>query len=109
MNSIFEITEATNEISYDESFNMALSCSRLILSDKEEDLILARKIIIRMLSVLQKLPKETYDIWGDLVEAVGFYPYLEKNKEIFQQKSLSDEIRMQSYKSDYLDGKYMHF
>lgn len=108
MNSIFEITEATNEISYDESFNMALSCSRLILSDKEEDLILARKIIIRMLSVLQKLPKETYDIWGDLVEAVGFYPYLEKNKEIFQQKSLSDEIRMQSYKSDYLDGKYMH-
>lgn len=50
MNSIFEITEATNEISYDESFNMALSCSRLILSDKEEDLILARKIIIRMIS-----------------------------------------------------------
>ena len=43
---------------------------------------MAPKIIIRVLDELKKIPKETYDIWSDLVEAVGFYPYLEKNKKI---------------------------
>ena len=31
-----------------------------------------------------------------------------KNKAVLEQNSLADEIRMQSYKSDYLDDKYMH-
>ncbi len=108
MEKILEFIELQDTISYSQSFAIALKCSRLIVSNNEEDLELARRILIRILAVLDKMPEETYDIWSDLVETVGFYPYLEKNKAVLEQKSFADEIRMQSYKSDYLDGKYMH-
>ncbi len=108
MDKILEFIELQDTISYNQSFDLALKCSRLIASGTEEELVMARKIIIRVLDELKKIPKETYDIWSDLVEAVGFYPYLEKNKKILEQNSLADEIRIQSYKSDYLDNKYMH-
>ena len=108
MDKILEFIELVDTISYSESFEIALKCSRLIASGTEADLVLARRIIIRVLDVLKKIPKETYDIWADLVETVGFYPYLEKNKAMLEQNSLADEIRMKSYKSDYLDDKYMH-
>ena len=108
MDKILEFIESQDTISYSESFEIALKCSRLIASGTEVDLVLARRLIIRVLDVLKKIPKETYDIWADLVETVGFYPYLEKNKAVLEQNSLADEIRMQSYKSDYLDDKYMH-
>jgi len=108
MDNIIEILEKQDKITYDQSFEMAVECSRLILSSSEEDLVLARKVIIRVLDVINKIPKETYDIWFDLVETVGFYPYLEKNKFILGQSSLADDIRKQTYKSDYLDNKYMH-
>ena len=106
MDKILEFIELQDTISYNQSFDLALKCSRLIASGTEEELVMARKIIIRVLDELKKIPKETYDIWSDLVEAVGFYPYLEKNKKILEQNSLADEIRIQSYKSDYLDNKY---
>ena len=98
MDKILEFIELQDTISYNQSFDLALKCSRLIASGTEEELVMARKIIIRVLDELKKIPKETYDIWSDLVEAVGFYPYLEKNKKILEQNSLDDEIRIQSYK-----------
>ena len=108
MEKILEFIELQDTISYNQNFELALKCSRLIVNGTENDLVMARRIIIRVLDELKKIPKETYDIWADLVEAVGFYPYLEKNKSLLEQNSLADEIRMQSYRSDYLDDKYMH-
>lgn len=90
MDKILEFIELQDTISYNQSFDLALKCSRLIASGTEEELVMARKIIIRVLDELKKIPKETYDIWSDLVEAVGFYPYLEKNKKILEQNSLAE-------------------
>lgn len=108
MDDIIKVLETVNMVTYDQSFEMALRCSRLLLSEEENDLNLARKIIIQVLDALDKFPSETYAIWTDLVEAVGFYPYLEKNKEKLEQFSFADIVRAQSYKSDYLANKYMH-
>ena len=108
MDDFLENLETVNMVTYDQSFEMALRCSRLLLSDEEKDQNLARKIVIQVLDTLDKFPSETYTIWADLVETVGFYPYLEKNREKLGQYSFADMVRTYSYKSDYLDNKYMH-
>lgn len=108
MNSILELIESQDRISYDQSFSIASECSNLIAKGTEDALVSARRIIIRILDRLECIPTETLDIWSDIVESAGFYPYLEKNKDSLKQNSLADEIRIQSYKSDYLDGKYLH-
>lgn len=108
MRNLIDLIESQSAISYSQSFEIALYCSKLLVSTDEKDLIMARRIIIRILDNIKKIPIETYDIWSDLIESVGFYPYLEQNKTIFVQNTLADEIRMKSYKSDYLEDKYMH-
>ncbi len=46
-------------------------------------------------------------MWTDLVEAAGFYPYLEKEKDKIIFKNTSGEIRKEFHKSKYLN-KYFH-
>lgn len=108
MENIINVLETKKIITYEESFSMALYCAKLLAQTDEKDYDKARKIIIHVLNQLRKIPKETYDIWADLIESVGFYPYLMKNRDLFPQNTLSDEIRIQSYKSDYIPEKFMH-
>jgi hypothetical protein len=104
---IIDIIDSTDSLTYDQSFDFALQCSKLLLgSNSEKDL--ARRIVIHILNKWNMVPKETYPIWTDLAETIGFYPYIEKNKSTMELNSFSDEVRQKSYLSDYLPNIYMH-
>jgi hypothetical protein len=94
-------------LSYNESFKIASYCSTL-LSGNDKKIAKARKIVIHVLNNWGSIPSETYPIWTDIIEAVGFYPYIEKNKETMIIRSLSDEVRQKSHLSKYLSSTYLH-
>lgn len=71
------IIEGQDSISVDDSFMFAKNASNLLRENEE----LGRKIIIYILDNLQKIPPETLEMWTDLIESAGFYPYLEKEKK----------------------------
>lgn len=91
-------------ISIDESFSFAKTTSVLLRNNEEE----GRKIIIYILDNWSKIPSETIEIWTDLIESAGFYPYLEKEKERLKFDNLAGQIRKESHFSENLDGKYFH-
>lgn len=94
-------------LSYDESFEIASYCSRL-LSGSSEEIADVRRIAIHILNSWENIPEETYPIWTDIMEAIGFYPYIEKNKKTMAIQSLSDGIRQKSHLSEYLPLTYLH-
>ncbi len=98
--------QINREISIDDSFNLAQSCSlSLRNSDNENE---ARVIIINVLDKWKNIPIETHEMWTDLVEAAGFYPYLEKEKKNLVFKNFSGQLRKEFHKAEKLNGKYFH-
>lgn len=106
MENIFSNIDSCQRLSYNESFDLASKCSYLLSLNKEIEEEKARRVIIHILNNWNKLDVGTQPIWADLIESVGFYPYIDKNS--LEIQSLSDEIRIESYKSDYLQGTYLH-
>ncbi len=92
-------------ISANDSFSFAKITSILLRNDEEND---GRKIIIYVLDNWQKIPNETHEIWTDLIESAGFYPYLEKEKEKLKFNNLAGEIRKGYHLSENLGDKYFH-
>jgi hypothetical protein len=91
-------------IDFETSFNRAKSVSKWLNDPaKEED---ARKIIIHFLDNWNKIDEKTRSMWIDLVEAAGFYPYLQKSG--FKLDGTAENIRKEYHKSEYLEGKYFH-
>lgn len=89
------------------SFELASKCGKLMTgsaADKE----LARRITIHALNRWKIIPEETRPIWTDIIEAVGFYPYIEKNKDVMALDSFADKVRQKSFLSDFLPDTYMH-
>lgn len=91
-------------IDLDKSFSYAQFTSFLLKTDEAK----ARILIVNILAKWDIVPEETREIWTDLIEAVGFYPYLEKEKEKIQFKNLSGELRKAIHSSENLQGKYFH-
>lgn len=108
MKDIIDVIDQNHSISYEQSFSFSVECTKLIANGKKEDEEKARQIVIHILNAWKRIPKETYPLWNDIIESVGFYPYLELNKDSIEQNVLSDEIRINSFKSDYLENTYMH-
>lgn len=108
MEDIIKMVDKNQEISYEQSFSSSMKCAKLLASGKEEDEVKVRQIVIHVLNAWERIPKETYPIWNDIIESIGFYPYLDVNKDKLEEDSLADEIRINSYRSDYLKETYMH-
>jgi len=89
----------------EESFNLSSFCIRL-LKDKDKE-HWGREIAIRVLDNLGKFPKETTELWNDIIEMSGLYPYV--NPKILNDSAL---IRYEYHKSKTLrkDGQdvYLH-
>ncbi len=99
--------ENKESISIDQSFSFAKITSVLLRNNEDK----GRKIIIYVLDNWVKFPDETIEIWTDIIESAGFYPYLEKLEneiENFKFNNLAGEIRKESHFSENLDGKYFH-
>lgn len=101
---IIDTIQNKNSISIEESFQIAKICSIKLRENEEE----GRKIIIHILDNLKKIPEETIEVWTDLIETAGFYPYLEKEKDKLKFNNLAGEIRKEYHFSDNLDNKYFH-
>ena len=106
MNIIAQID--TGNLSVDEYFSIAMHCSKLLSTGESNDEREVRTIAIHSLNNWTNIPSELYPIWTDIIEAVGFYPYLEKNPQTMKMQCLSDEVRQKTFLSDYLPSTYLH-
>ncbi|SHN50666.1 DEAD/DEAH box helicase [Desulfitobacterium chlororespirans] len=100
--------DSEENLTYEESFNIASHCSILLSGKDDDQKASARKIAIHVLNNWSCIPTETYPLWTDIIEAIGFYPYIEKNKETMAIQSLSDMVRQKTHLSDHLPTTYMH-
>lgn len=87
-------------------FNSAKACAKLLRSDNEREVELGRNITIMALENYNNLTEELLPIWNDLIEASGFYPYL--NKENIRIESSQSEIRINYHQSKYREDVFYH-
>jgi late competence protein required for DNA uptake (superfamily II DNA/RNA helicase) len=60
-----------------DSFDLSKFCVRLLKSKEREHW--GREIAIRVLDNIGKFPKETAELWNDVIEISGLYPYVNPN------------------------------
>ncbi|MDP3145984.1 MAG: DEAD/DEAH box helicase [Bacteroidota bacterium] len=101
---IINDVELAQKLTLDQSFKYAKLCSSLLRTQDN----IARKLIINILNNWHKIPESTFDIWTDLIESAGFYPYLQKNKEFQKLDNLPGQIRKELHLSKNLPSKYLH-
>ncbi|ANF98556.1 helicase [Paenibacillus bovis] len=89
-----------------ELFSYAQLCSKLLRRKETEDL--GRRILINVLDNWNKIEESYYEIWSDLVESAGFYPYLDKDRISSNLKSTSSNIRKNYHSSKFLEKKLLH-
>ncbi len=109
MNNTDDIIKGIIESDYinqSKSFAYAQICSKFLRTTQTENE--ARRIIVNILDNWDKLDKSTYELWTDLIESAGFYPYLEKEKNKVIFKNTAGEIRKEFHKSDNLENRYFH-
>lgn len=105
---IFDTILNNTSLSLEQSFDMAQNCSVLLRDEtKSHD---GRKIIIhildRQLDYPDFIPQETKEIWTDLIESAGFYPYLKKENLSISSNAAS--IRQEYHRSNNIDNIYFH-
>ena len=100
--------EKIQKISFDESFKIISYCTQLLSQHSVEAELSARKIVIHILNNWEKVDSNVYEVWTDLIETLGFYPYIHKNRTNLKTTSFADDIRMSYFQSDFLDNTYLH-
>jgi hypothetical protein len=104
---IIKNIKETDDFSYELSFSLALHCAKL-LTGSDTDRAIVYRAVIHILNKWDRIPTPTYPLWSDIIEAIGFYPYITKNADTINITSFADEVRQKSYLSDYLPNIYMH-
>ena len=104
---ILEIENA-ERISFEQSFKIVSYCTQLLSQHSAEAELSARKIVIHVLNKWGKIDKNLYVVWADLIETLGFYPYIQKNSSDLKIMSFADDVRMSYFKSDFLKNTYLH-
>lgn len=97
---LFEI-ESKKVFSFDETFNLYKICAIAINEDREN----AQKLLVNILDNRYKFDSNLDEILADLLETIGFYPYLEKEK--LELRSTASIIRKEYHHSDNIN-KYLH-
>ena len=101
IDQIIEEIEFSEKLNSDETFEIYKKCSVLIIENR----YLAEKLIINILNNKDKFDSKFEEVLTDLVESVGFYPYLQKENLV--PTTTDALIRKNYYHSDYLN-KYFH-
>lgn len=103
--NVEEVLKKTKLEDYDENWRLIKNVSGIIDSPE------GRKIIIHVLDIWNNIHNDAKQIWLDLIERAGFYPYyIDKiNSSEYQFcTSLQSRIRTAFFKSDYLPNIYFH-
>ncbi|WP_228444482.1 DEAD/DEAH box helicase [Macrococcoides canis] len=88
---------------FEENWKLIKKTSPIIDSNE------GRKIIIHILEIWDKVNNDSKEIWIDLIERAGYYPYLAQFNLISKESlSLQSKIRVNYYKSSYLKDVYFH-
>ena len=101
----YSIIENIGLLDLNRHFELFSSVSKLINSPNTSDQKLGRKALIRILDVWDSIPSEKKTMWEDLIEATGFYPYINKYK--INLNDLGSKIRKIYHTSEHL-GKSFH-
>lgn len=104
---IYEIENA-KRISFEQSFQIVSYCTQLLSKHSTEAELLARKIVIHVLNNWENVDNNAYEVLADLIETLGFYPYIQKNSSDLKIKTFADDVRMSYFKSDFLENTYLH-
>lgn len=86
-------------------WNLIKECFHLLNSGNRTK---ANQLIIEKLSEMDNNKTEYVEVWASIVEAAGFYPYLDKNKEIMQLNDIQSIIAKEYFESKYINGIYFH-
>lgn len=105
-NNIIDVIRNDEILTLDQSFSFAQQCMSFIDSVKEEDKEYGRKIIINVLDNWAKIHRETHDMWTNIIESAGFYPYIDHNQ--LTLNNLSAEIRKGLSTSENIKDKCFH-
>lgn len=100
--------ENVDSISFEQSFRIVSYCTQLLSQHSSKAELSARKIVIHVLNNWKKVDKNIYEIWADLIETLGFYPYIQKNSSDLKLMSFADDVRMSYFQSDFLENMYLH-
>ena len=69
-----DILESKVRLSFDDSFELARFCSYHLNNGHAHQ---ARDLVIRSLQNSENIQAEAINIWNDIIEASGLYPYLD--------------------------------
>lgn len=93
-------------ITLDDSFKLIKYCNKMLKEDIANNNV--RLLLIYILDNWHKIDVNSRQIWVDMIESVGFYPYLEKYKDQLQIDNTAGLIRKGFYKSQNLSNLYLH-
>jgi len=106
MDLLLQKLQQHKKITNDECFDLATYITTLINATDELSKQNGRNVLILMLDNWHNISESYKGILIDIIEAAGFYPYLEK-----MQISLGDldaEIRLAYHKSANVENRYFH-
>lgn len=93
-------------ITVDDSFKLIKYCNKMLKEDIAKNNV--RLLIIYILDNWHKVDVNARQVWVDMIESMGFYPYLEKYKDQLQIDNTAGLIRKGFYKSQNLNNIYLH-
>ncbi|PHR48263.1 DEAD/DEAH box helicase [Cycloclasticus sp.] len=102
MTEILEKIQTVAEFNNSETFDVYRHCAAALIQDEEEGI----NLLIHILNSRKKFSKSLDEMLADLVESIGFYPYLKK--ESLNLSSTSSRIRQVASLSSNIQDKYFH-
>ena len=103
---LLERIKALSVLDFDGHFSLFQEVSNLLNSSDDSNQKQGRDCLIRIIDAWEQIPTSWKPMWEDLIEAVGFYPYIKKYK-----MTLSDfdaRIRQEYHKSEYISDTILH-
>lgn len=104
--NIIDIIRNDKILTLEQSFSFARQCMSFIDSTEDEDKEYGRRIIINVLDNWAKVHRETHDMWTNIIESAGFYPYIDHNH--LTLSNFSAEIRKGLSTSENIKDKCFH-
>ncbi len=93
-----------NKENFDEWYQ-AKECMHLLNINNRKE---ANEKIVEALEYILNNGTQYKDIWASIVEAAGFYPYLEKYQDIFSNRDVQSMITKEYFASGNMDNIYFH-
>lgn len=102
MDSIINLIKNRDNFSLSDTFKLYDFCSRMFVKNEKKGM----EILIYILEYRHKFNDSLDDMLADLIESIGFYPYLEK--ENLKLSSTGAKIRYKNNSSRKISGKVFH-